>query len=68
MENVFGSFCRKMENVFGSFCRKMENVFGFFRVIMPGITISNKLDCSALNLQYLYIRRAAFRHNNFKQA
>lgn len=42
-------------------------MFCFFRVIAPGITISNKLDCSALNLQYLYIRRAAFRHNNFKQ-
>ena len=51
MENVFGSFCRKMENVFGSFCRKMENVLVFV---------------GKWKMFWLFPCHNA-RHNNFKQ-
>ena len=63
MENVFGSFCRKMENVFGGFCRKTENVLAANAVI-PAIndwmTIKNRSPPRALlmkkNLILLFLR------------
>ena len=53
MENVFGSFCRKMENIFSSFCRKMENVLAVF--------------VGKWKMFWLFPYHNA-RHNNFKQA